>query len=199
MPEEGEMAWHQVLEVASEFGIIVTAIGVTVAYSALRANHDWNRRSAAAELLEQWNVRTGPHRKAIERMRPGLLDVVNGQLTQLTIPEAEEVYKSQPEDPNWELRFHIIELLNYFEYIAAVYRGAVADARMVEASFKRPILRYHDVLLENFIAVFKRERGMGQDEKPWGPFHDMVAEWNRGPDVPRRRATDVVFRRRQPS
>ena len=108
-----------VLAVLKEYGSLITAFAVLVAIWTLKANHDWNRRNYTAGLVAEWNDETSVHRRAIEKLRPGLIDLdTKGEVTELTKKDASAIYTSKADTPEWELRFHFIELLNYFEVIA---------------------------------------------------------------------------------
>src|SRR5262249_7637081 len=105
---------------------LIAAVGLLVTARTLRANPDWNRRSFGAELVLQWNERTSAHRKAIKLYRPGLVDLRQGDIVEITRADAKGIYESRPNPgeiaPEWELRFHFIELLNFFSAVAAAYR-----------------------------------------------------------------------------
>lgn len=166
-----------VLDVVKDLGPIITAIAVFVAVWTLRANHEWNRRHYTALLVATWNDKTSAHRKAIERLRPGLIDLDSkGTPTELTKADATAIYSAKVDTPEWELRFHFTELLNHFEAIASAYRNNVGDQRMIEESFRGVLVRFQDILI-NFIAVVKQHRGY----EPWEPYTAVVEHWKTRP------------------
>jgi hypothetical protein len=174
----------------AQIGVAVAVVGVFLSYWALRANHDWNRRQFAATMAAEWNLRTASHRQAIERTMPGLVDVdLTGKLVELTKERAYVIYTSKADSDDWLLRFHFIELLNYFEFVATVYEHMVADRRMIEEGFKTPLLTWYDVL-KNFISVFEARRGE-QPGEAWAPYQRVVSEWNSS-GLPRRQAPEAL-------
>src|SRR5712675_549681 len=117
--EEGHM-WSWLLRNA---GALVAAAGLFLTVWQLRRNHDWNRREYAGKMAADWNEKTSAHRRAIERVKPGLIDAdAKGQIIELTKQQARDIYCSTPRNPDegdlWELRFHFVELLNHMEAIA---------------------------------------------------------------------------------
>ncbi|MGE3959682.1 MAG: hypothetical protein AB7H96_23405 [Vicinamibacterales bacterium] len=157
-------------------GDTLTVVGLFLTVASLARNHDLSRRENAARLAAEWNSRTAAHRKAIEQLRPGLVDRDPRhpeRFVQLTRVEAQAIYCSKPGDSDlWELRFHFVELLNYFESICVAYRHGVADREMVEESFRNALNHWVYVLGE-FIEVVKVNRGYS----PWEPFTDLVTYW----------------------
>src|SRR5690349_781551 len=125
-------------------GPILTAAALLLTVWTLRRNHDWNRRQYAANMVADWNVKTSVHRKAIENLRPGLIDEdpqnPTDRIVELTKRQAADIYCSDPNNPEqkalWELRFHFIELLNHFESVAVAYRNGVGDREMIEEAFQ---------------------------------------------------------------
>jgi hypothetical protein len=170
-----------ILEVLKDFGPIVTAIGVFVAVWTLRANHEWNRRHYTALLVSGWNDKTSVHRRAIEKLRPGLIDLdTKGEITELTKKDASAIYTAKVDTPDWELRFHFVELLNHFEAIATAYRNRIGDPQMIDESFRSVLTRFHDILF-HFTEVVKEHRGY----EPWEPYFAVVAYWKQRPFKPR--------------
>jgi hypothetical protein len=167
-------------------GPLLTAVGLFFTVWALRANHDWNRRNFSATLVVPWNDKTSARRKAIEFLRLGLVDLdKSGDVVELTKKDATAIYVSKPANggSEWELRFHFIELLNYFESIAVAYTNAVGDQSIIEDSVRNPLIGWHDIL-QNFIQVVAEHRGY----QPWEPYTALVAHWKRKP-----------FKRRRPT
>lgn len=172
---------QSVLSVLKDYGSIITAISVLVAVWTLRANHDWNRRNYTAALIGQWNDETSVHRKAIEKLRPGLIDLDSkGEVVEICEKDARAIYSSKVDTPEWELRFHFIELLNYFETITAAYRNRVGDPQMIEESLRNVLVRWRKIL-RHFMEVVEKERGY----KPWEPFTTVVDFWDGKPFKPR--------------
>ena len=161
---------------------LLTSLGLFLTFWALRANHDWNRRNFAALMVAQWNDETSSHRKAIEQHRPGLVDIdrKSNAVTELTKQDSHSIYTATPDTPEWQLRFHFIELLNHHESIASPYRNAVGDRQIIEESFRQVLIKWRDILV-NFIVVVNEHRGY----EPWEPFTTVVEYWKRKPFKPR--------------
>ena len=168
----------------AEFVAMLTAIGVFLAFWTLKANHNWNRRHYALNMTMKWNSETLVHRKAIEKVMPGLIDVdkQSRQITELSKERATQIYLSDPQKQDqrddWELRFHFLELLNFFEDISIAYLHCVADQKIIEEAFKSVLIRWYDILLP-FMTIVKENRGYD----PWSPYTDVIHRWKR----PRRR------------
>ena len=165
------------LEIVSKLGPFAAGLSVIVAAITLRANHEWNRRNFASQMVTNWNKQTKPVIDDIEKIEPRIIDFRNGRLTQITQDDAEKIYfsKYEADSKEWKLRTRFIHLLNEFEHIAAAYKNSVGDRGMIEESFKDILVKWGYVL-EHFIHVYKKQR---MNDKPWGPFHDLYNRWTR--------------------
>jgi Domain of unknown function (DUF4760) len=154
--------------------LIFTGSALVFAIFSLRANHEWNRRNLACQLVAGWNDKTSAHRRAIELIRPRLVDIdkKSQEIVEITKTDANLIYTSKTGTPDWELRFHFIELLNYFEVIALAYRSRVADQKIIEEALKNVLTRWYDLLI-NYMQVAKEHRGY----EPWEPFANVVQYW----------------------
>jgi len=176
---------QQVSWVASSIGILATGCSAYLAYRSLnrqqkivKADHDRSKRAFAVKLLLKWNNNTLVHRRAIEKAFPGLLDHKHGDYTQLTKKHATEIYNAtNNESELFELRFHIIELLNFFEAVAMAYENSVADQEILETSFKGTLNNYY-IALHDFLAIVEDCR----QYQPWKPYITLVRRWN--PNLP---------------
>ncbi len=177
-----------ILQVIGNVGPFLTAVGLFLTFWALKASHRWKRRLYATNIVAEWNEKTSDHRKAIETIRPGLVDVdpSSKEVVQLTKVDAVSIYSSRSGTAEWELRFHLIELLNYFESISVAYRNRVGDAQIIEESVKAVFVRWHGIL-RDFIVVVEERRGY----EPWEPFVSVVTSWER-PLRKMRQASDAV-------
>jgi len=90
-----------IFRIITALGTVATAIGVFIAYRALRANHDWNRRQYAVKLVEDWNPQTLVHLKAVEALLPGLIDVnkQSKKIAEITKQLPVEKYTSKSGEP----------------------------------------------------------------------------------------------------
>lgn len=161
-------------EILQLFGISITAIGVFMAYQVLKSNHDWYRRKYSLDMLREWNEKVIGHAKEIEKFFPTLLDVDKKKDgIELTRERAIKIYTCTPDHPDWNLRYHIYELLNHFEFVATAYFQGITDVQIIEQSFKEPLLRYHD-RLSKFISIVEERRG----HQPWPPYIKLINKWN---------------------
>lgn len=165
-----------ILDFIGNLGPLVAAIAVIIAIITLRANHDWNRRNFASQMISNWNKQTKPVIDEIEKLEPRIIDFRRNRLTQITQEDAEKIYfsKYSEESREWKLRTRFIHLLNEFEHIAAAYKNAVGDRKMIEESFKDIYVKWGFVL-DHFITTYKAER---KNEYPWGPFHNLYDKWS---------------------
>ena len=170
-----EFAW-----IAGGAGGLMTGVSAFLAFLTLRryhrtfaADHDRKKRDLALALVLQWNQNTARHRRAIEKVFPGIVDKRNdGTSSEFTRQRAEEIYKANPEEPDWELRFHIVELLNYFGAISVAAQQGIADLEIVRSCFKGTLTNYYKAL-DNFIDVVQESRGYN----PWDSYQQMVRDW----------------------
>ena len=183
------MIFLSILDTIAKIGPLVAAIAVMVAAYTLYTNHDWNRRQFASQLISSWNKQTKPIIDDIEKIKPGIIDFRNGNLTQIDQKDAERIYSSKytEDSDDWKLRTSFIHLLNEFEHIASAYMNAVGDRKMIEESFKDIFVKWGFVL-QHFINVYKHQRG---NKKPWGPFHDLYERWTKTEPNPPRPVTGL--------
>lgn len=156
-------------------GAIGTLIGALLVHRTLRANHDWARRRYAISMVKQWNENVYPHFRVIENFYPHIrqFDEGEGKYSELTHDTAKNLWKCDPEDSvQWEVKTAIMELLNYFDFIATAYSQNVADSSIIIHSFEKPLTQWHDILT-NFIKA--AEKGLGF--QPWETFLNVVATW----------------------
>jgi|GEM_PF-6979021 len=170
------------------------AAGLTAATGLLRAvehrtyESKQARRRQALEMLREWNQQTASARSTLERALPGLYD----QCQRLSREEAIHLYRgsaearpalpsSQRPSPTYdrldcasadtvsEVREHIVELLNYFEYVSSAYLKQAADRDILRESFAGTMVRYYCILGE-FMAREKEQTG----RNPWAPYTEFV-------------------------
>lgn len=183
MAEFLEWVFPSSMPIITGVGLLLTYQALRLNYKALKANHDWNRRKAAVEIVARWNDETSVHRKAIEEIRPGLVDLDKSERNrtpEITKADALAIYTATPGSEDWKLRFHFIELLNFFESICVAYHHGVADKEILIISLHSPLGRWHAILV-NFIDVVGTQRGY----KPWEPFELVVAQWIASSSPPR--------------
>ncbi len=156
-------------------GTIGTLIAASFVDRTLKSNHDWQRREYAQNIIRDWNANTSKHWQALEDVFPHLrdVDVTSGKVTELTKQQAKEIYTCEKTDEiNWNLRYHIVELLNYLEFVSMSYTQQVADNYIIETCVRDTMTKYYD-LLKNVIEVIEVCEGY----QPWKPYVDLVSKW----------------------
>ena len=156
-------------------GVIGALIGAFLVYRTLTSNHDWQRREYALNIIREWNSNTSERWQAIEEKFPHLRDVdrTGGKVTELTKQQAKDIYTCEPSnEESWKLRYHLVELLNYLEYVALSYSQNVSDQQIIEVCLKDAMIKYHDIL-KNVIEVVEICEGY----LPWEPYTKLVESW----------------------
>ncbi len=151
---------------------IVTTLGFITVIVQLALEYRWRRRQYAVNMLAEWNTHTADHREAIDRAYPGLLDVSGPRSTVHMSPnQAQALYDSTATAAPalFATERHVIELLNYCEFVAIAGRHNVAASAILEASFLNTLhVWYHE--LSSYVAVTKAHRGYN----PWQPLDDYI-------------------------
>ena len=163
-------------------GAFGTLLGAWIVYRTLRADHEWRRRENAIMFLRKWNDDTADHAKAIEEVFPHLRDVDHnsGAVTELTQEQARQIYTCGPENRKyWELRFHIVELLNHLEAITTAYDNQVVDRKIVRPVMSGPLFTWCTIL-KNFLKVVEDCEGV----QPWQPLLTTVESWGQNKTRP---------------
>lgn len=176
---------QQIAWLAAAFGAMMAGMSTFFAYLTFRrqsasfiADHERSKKASAVDLILQWNQNTLIHRRSIETAFPGLLDRSTSRgVVELTKQQATNIYNSDPKSPDWELRFNLIELLNFFEAVAVAFESGVADRKLIEDSFRGVLRNYYEAL-HNFIVVVKESRGLN----PWEPYVTLIRRWE--PELP---------------
>lgn len=124
----------------------------------LNIEYAWRRKQFAMNVLAEWNSRTGTYRRGIEETLPGLLDA-SGQSPERRITRdlAKEIYLSDKAGKYWALRGHIVELLNYCEYIVVCYDKHVGDQDILKNSLFETLKRWY-FELSHYMIVATEER-----------------------------------------
>jgi hypothetical protein len=164
------------IEIITAIGSVGTLVGAWLVYRTLQANHDWQRRQYAIDIVRDWNKNTNGHSFAIEDAFPGIRDIdkTTGKVNEISKERAKKIYVSNPttDKADFELRFHIIQLLNYLEYVVTAYNSKVADEAVIVEAMKNPIVRWV-IILNNFLDVVE----MCEGYQPWGPLRATVKDW----------------------
>jgi len=128
----------------------VTTCGFLIVILQLWLEYRWRRNQYAVSMLAEWNRHTAEHRDAIDRAYPGLLDVAGPRnTTHLSSAEAAALYESTSARAAelHTIERHIIELLNYCEFVAVSAGYRVAARRILDRSFLRTLHVWHHELL----------------------------------------------------
>jgi hypothetical protein len=153
---------------------IVTTLGFLTVIVQLGLEYRWRRRQYAVNMLAEWNTHTADHREAIDRAYPGLLDVSGPQSTiHMSPAQAQALYDATASvEPNlFATERHVIELLNYCEFVAISGLHKVAARAILEASFLSTLhVWYHELL--PYVTVTKAHRGYN----PWQPLDDYISQ-----------------------
>lgn len=158
---------------------IVAAAALWRGAFTLRQEYAWRRRQLAINILAAWNDNTAEHRHEISRHLPGVLDR-DARRTSLDDVEATQLYVATKEDKErFETRRHIIELLNYCEYVTVAYQKGVADPAILDNSVIATVVDYYTAL-EPFVRVRTVKRG----RDPWAALSDFVVVRRHSPTVP---------------
>lgn len=154
--------------------IVATMAGFSFAVYQLRQEYLWRRKQYAVNMLAEWNRHTANYRKIIEKFKPGLLDQSGGRKScDLSYKEAEGLYLSTPADQNkWELRYAIVELLNYCEYIAVSETQGIGESGILKDSFCHTVFRWY-LELQPYVVVTAQRR----EKNPWTPLTNAVKQW----------------------
>jgi hypothetical protein len=176
-----------VTDFITALGAIGTLISALFILQTLKSNHDWQRRQYALDILRDWNKNTNESGHAVEKAFPGIRDIdkTTGRVNEISKDRAKRIYISNPESDgeDFALRCHIIQLLNYLEYVVTAYNSNVADEEVVLSGLKTPIIRWVTILA-NFLDIVEMCEGF----QPWAPLRQTVKEWEHNP-VSRRTPT----------
>ncbi len=167
-------------------GSVFTAVGVFLAFLALRNRHEWNRRHYTVEFLSDWNESARKHLVVLETQFPEFFavpdfianpDLINSW--RLNQSHAEQIVKPESEPDGSlsdkpEIRRHLIALLNYFEGIAIAYELHVVDRTAVVDSVGTVILDVY-VYFQPFIEEMRRINR----RDPWPPLRRVVELWQK--------------------
>jgi hypothetical protein len=103
-----------------------------------------------------WEAETWDNRKAIEKLRPGLIDVDSkGTPTELTKADATLTYSAKQDTPEWELRFHFNDHKVFSQFSTFL------------KEFCLPVLNNSRVPLPQFIATLFSQRTLFETLQLW--------------------------------
>ncbi len=103
------------------------------------------RKQLAVQMLAEWNRNTADHRAAIDLAYPGQLDDTHpsqGGGPRLDEAEAKRLHDAGTQNPDdIQVRGHVMQLLNYCEYVAVAAQQGAADPQVVAGSFEGALHR----------------------------------------------------------
>ena len=182
-------------QAATAVGSVSTAVGVFLAFFALRNTHEWYRRNYTAEFLDDWNESARKHLAILERQFPEFFavpdfitnpDLRNSWCLDQTIAEQLVKIVCKPVESisdDLGIRGHLIALFNYFEGIAIAYELHVVDRAVIVDSVGTVILDacvYFQPFIEEMRKINRRD--------PWPPLSRVVELWLT--EATRRKAQD---------
>ena len=160
------MTWESVTNFAQRLESFWTAIGLALTASALLYDHAWRRKHYAMEMAHEWNTSTAKHRRVITTKYPTLLDKKHDEPPEIDYGTAILIRRREH-----KLNDHIIQHLNYCEYVALSHLETVARRRIIARSFVPSLIRWHNALSE-YIVVTIDARGYN----PWQALCDFAHE-----------------------
>jgi hypothetical protein len=156
----------------------IAAAGFTMTTLQLKAEYRWRRKQLAVQMLAEWNRNTAEHRLGLDRVYPGVLDgtgPASGAWPTLDDAEAARLHeaepkRAQPDQPDLiAVRGHIMQLLNYAEYVAVAAQQGAADPDVIAGSFDGALHRMYHALYPYMRHVTEHRR-----RNPWQPFEDYA-------------------------
>ena len=165
------------LAVIQTLGIVLAAASLVVALYGIRQQHEWNRREQALAIVSKFNTEMRPHKEAIFLAFPGINDAQNNQIpTQeecVTIIKARaRAVKIVRNADAFDLRDHVLSVLNYFENLTIAWEYHIGDREIIEEATAPVILRWHKVF-EPCMSEMNKEVG----EEVWPSLQRVVTEW----------------------
>ena len=136
--------------------------------------HQWNRKNCAIQLILEWDNRTQKHRQVFEKKFKETIDWNIGEaaLVALSDDRAKEIYRSRPGNDDYELRFSLVSLCNYFEAIAFAYFHKACEQKIVREALETPLSRWRHLLSHFLIAIVPPD----SKSHPWPWFIKLVDE-----------------------
>jgi len=156
-------------------GTVVAVIGVLIAWQQLQRAQ---RLFAITEIVAKWNDNTSQLKNIIEAEYNGIYNERFSDL--LSAQKAKTLYEAteSTNEALYKVRQSVVELLNYFEYIALACENAVADEKIVKSFAGAPMMRWNKALAK-FIAIYNEDR----KSCVWGPYYVLMEKWDE-PKIP---------------
>jgi len=163
MPVE-KTDYNQIVAIATAFSAIAAAFSVLFLAITLILEYRWRRRKYAIDLLSAWNDCTADHAKEI-------LSVFSDMRYGVTIDKdvGVIVFCCEKGHRYWDVRFHMVELLNHAEAIAVALDSRLA-AKGILAKSVNPALCNWYKNLKGFIDAVNDIKG----SRPWERFEIYI-------------------------
>jgi hypothetical protein len=156
-------------------GWIFTAGSVFVAAWSLMKNQQWNRKHYSCKLGDIWNSQALKHREVIDNKYKCFQSNLLKLESPINIEEALKIHLSiESTDEYWNIKYHIIHLLNFLEDIAIAYSLKVADKKVIKLSYKTSMIRWYEIL-KVYICIFR----FITNSEAWMPFTDLIYRWDK--------------------
>ena len=157
-------------------GILGTTVAVVGVFIAWQQYERAQRVFAMTEIVARWNDNTSDLKNTIEAQYPGLynrdfFDLLNKSQAQALFDATEA-----SDAALFGVRQGIVELLNYFEYIALTCHTGVADETIVR-EFAGGAMKRWNIALAEFVHIYNEERG----SCVWGPYYSLMEAWGADP------------------
>ena len=153
--------------------VLVVGLGVAVRQAVLarqsvervaettRAEHDWNRRSAAQQAISNYNFSL--ILSALQRE----LNYLNRNEA-ISLTEIEEAFSRDA-----ELQTELFKLLNFYEAIARGIHQGIYDEDVIKASRRTAILKAHRA----FADYIDHRRHTARSPRAWCEFTSLANRW----------------------
>jgi|GEM_PF-3654168 len=144
---------------------LATSLSVAVLVFSLYWDYRWRRRQYAIGLLEKWNDCTADHAKAILTEFPWLRE----QGAQIGRLMSKEIYCCKAGGKYWDVRFHIVELLNHAEAMAVAIDKRIAAKTIIGNSIDSALKAWYGNL-KNFLLSVEEI----SNKQPWQGLIDYI-------------------------
>jgi hypothetical protein len=177
MPEERFAGTKLILQIVQTGGVVVAVISLIVSYQLSKQEYEWRREHFTVELLGKFKDQVREHREILMQTFPALHHSDGGcppsrEQCARIIAAKKGAYLLDDKSDAFEVRHHVVSVLNIFEHVAFAYERQLGDRDAIEASFSPLILRWHG-FFANFIEEQNREFGADM----WPPLTRVAQKW----------------------
>ena len=155
-------------------GVAVTLVGIVIplviGVLQLKKHFAWEKAMLASNLGNIWTEKTLVHRKVIEKKYGSYL--VN--VKPIDPPDCENFVNCAEGHEMHHIKIAVVSLMNYFEDIAVLYVSGMADKAIIDATLRKPIMRYYEKI-KPLAGCVDKVAGYPS----WKPLDDLIAVWKR--------------------